>query len=237
MVTMQRMKDVILGPAGPTAPRATAEFRIEDSAREQGHAYVRYRDAADFHAVALDPSASPIYIGRDEGCGVRIVHDARVSRRHARLIFGAGQWSIEDGPSRNGTFVEGRRTTGEQILLDRTTFTVGKTLLSLHMPPKSDVVATLADEPPTRLLHPSQTQRKVLVALARPFLTSDDNVAVTPTNAEIAAELGYQAATIRDAISDLYQQAGLGRGAGDRRAQLVRLAIREHAVTPRDLQR
>ena len=232
---MQRMSDLILGPGGPTAPRATAEFRIEDAVREQGHAYVRYRDGGDYNAVALDPAASPIYIGRDAGCGVRIVNDARVSRRHARLIFGAGQWSIEDGPSRNGTYVEGERTTGEQILEDATTFTVGKTLLSLHVPPGSSVVTTLADAPATRRLHPNATQRKVLVELVRPFFERDDSVPSTPTNSEIADRLGYQAATIRDAISDLYRQAGITRGARDQRAELARLAVHEQAVTPRDL--
>ena len=46
------------------------------------------------------------------------IDDESVSRRHARLIYGAGRWSIEDGPSRNGTFVDDRRTVGEQILAD-----------------------------------------------------------------------------------------------------------------------
>jgi len=228
-------EDLILGPAGPTAPRATAEFRVEDAAREQGRAYVRYRDGTGFNAVALDPAASPVYIGRDAGCGVEIVHDARVSRRHARLIFGAGQWSIEDGPSRNGTFVEGERTTGEQILADATVFSVGTTLLSLHVPHGSNVVPTLADEPPARRLHPSPTQHKVLVELSRPYFDRDVKVPVAPTNADIAGRLGYQVTTIRDAVSDLYRQAGLARGATDQRAELVRLAIREHTVTPRDL--
>ena len=48
-------------------------------------------------------------------------------------------------------------------------------------------------------------------------------------------KLGYQVATIRDAISDLYRQAGLARGASDQRAELVRLAIRERAVGREDV--
>ena len=211
---MQRMSDLILGPAGPTAPRATAEFRIEDAVREQGHAYVRYRDGRDYNAVALDPAASPIYIGRDAGCGVRIVNDARVSRRHARLIFGAGQWSIEDGPSRNGTYVEGERTSGEQILDDATTFTVGKTLLSLHVPlefeRRYDACRRAGDAAAASQPDTAQGARRART----PVLRTRRQRSHCSENSEIAGRLGYQAATIRDAISDLYRQAGLPRGRG-----------------------
>jgi DNA-binding NarL/FixJ family response regulator len=59
-------------------------------------------------------------------------------------------------------------------------------------------------------------------------------VPVTPTNGAIAQTLGYQVATIRDAISDLYSQAKLARGTSDQRSELVRLAIREGTVRPED---
>ena len=231
------MSDFILGSRDPTAPRATADFHIEELARAAGHAYVRYRDGERFHAVVLDPAASPIYFGRDSDCVVRVTSDPRVSRRHARLIHGAGQWSIEDGPSRNGTFVDGKRATGEHILDDGMTVTVGTTLLSFHVPSGPTVVATLADEPASRRLHPTPTQGKVLIELAQPFLDPGSDLPVAPTNAAIAACLGYQAATIRDAISDLYRQAGLARGTSDQRAELVRLAIHERAVTRDDVRR
>ena len=229
------MGDFILGNSDPTAPRATADFHVEEAARAAGHAYVRYRDGKRFHAVGLNPGLSPIYIGRDGDCLVRVTEDPRVSRRHARLTHGAGRWSIADGPSRNGTFVGGKRTAREQILDDEMTITVGTTVLSFHMPATSTVVATLADEPLVRRLHPTPTQRKVLTELARPFLAPDHDLpAVAPTNAAIADRLGYQVATIRDAISDLYRQAGLARGTSEQRAELVRLAIRERVVTHDD---
>ena len=219
----------------PAAPRATREFRQVEEARATGHAYVTFRDAVIFHAVALAPSHDPLYIGRDDDCLVRIQNDQRVSRRHARLIYGASQWSIEDGPSRNGTFVAGKRTMGEQILPDRAEITVGRTNLSFHAPASSTIVATLAEDPVVRLLHPTPTQRKVLVELARPFLDQSEEMPVSPTNSAIAEVLGYQVATIRDAISDLYRQAGLARGTIDQRSEIVRLAIREQVVTSDDV--
>lgn len=45
-------------------------------------------------------------IGRDPDCDVRI-DDARVSRRHARVMLQKGIWHLEDLGSRNGTRVEG----------------------------------------------------------------------------------------------------------------------------------
>lgn len=228
------MGDPILGPPDSTAPRATHEFRLEEAARNQGHAHVRYRDAQTFHAVVLIPASSAIYVGRDEECAIRIQNDERVSRRHARLIFGAGLWSIEDGPSRNGTFVGVRRIVGEEILSDRSTFIVGRTMVSFHLP-KSRVTATVVADSSTRLLEPTPTQHKVLVELVRPFLKDRGEVPLAPTNAAIAEMLGYQIGTIRDAISDLYHQAGLRRGETNQRVALVRMALRERAVEPKDL--
>jgi hypothetical protein len=215
-------------------PRATYEFRLEEAARAKGQAYVRYRDGSLFRVVSLVPSPSPVYIGRDEGCTVEVRNDERVSRRHARIIFGAGQWSIEDGPSRNGTFVDGTPAVGERLLADGSRILVGRTTVSFHAGRTATAIPTLGEEPRQRRLHPNATQRKVLVELARPFMVRGAEVPVTPTNAAIAQTLGYQVATIRDAISDLYGQAKLARGSSEQRSELVRLAIGEGAVGPED---
>lgn len=228
---MQQMSDQAIDIS---KPRATHEFRLEETARASGHAYVRYRDGNNFRVVSLVPAPSPLYIGRDEGCAVEICHDERVSRRHARLIFGAGQWSIEDGPSRNGTSVDGKPTVGERILVDGSRIMLGRTVLSFHAQTATPAIPTVPDSPAQRRLHPNATQRKVLVELARPFMARDQEIPVTPTNGAIAETLGYQAATIRDAISDLYSQAKLARGTSEQRSELVRLAIREGTVRPED---
>jgi hypothetical protein len=39
-----------------------------------------------------------------------VVRDARVSRRHARIVADGGGFAIEDAGSSNGTFVDGRRS-------------------------------------------------------------------------------------------------------------------------------
>lgn len=219
-------------PTDPTAPRSTAEFRLVEAVLARATAYVRFREGTTFNVVGLTPTPSPIYIGRDETCLVRINVDERVSRRHARLIFGAGCWSIEDAGSRNGTHVCDRPVTSETILSDEDEITVGETRITFHQPVNTDLTKTLAAERSHQLLQPSVTQRKVLVELARPWFQRVEDVPVTPTNQAIADTLGYQVSTIRDAISDLYRQAHLERGRVDQRAELVRLAIRERTVMP-----
>ncbi|WP_432159292.1 FHA domain-containing protein [Streptomyces sp. NRRL F-5630] len=57
----------------------------------------------------LDP-ARTYTVGRDPQADI-VAEDARVSWRHATLGWTASGWTIDDGGSTNGTFVEGRRVT------------------------------------------------------------------------------------------------------------------------------
>jgi hypothetical protein len=58
--------------------------------------------------LALDwtGGAEELLIGREEGCDVPL-GDATVSRRHARLVFRDGGWTIQDLASKNGITVNG----------------------------------------------------------------------------------------------------------------------------------
>ncbi len=89
-------------------------------------------------------SAEESYIGRwdaDNGIFPDIdldVHDpeAKVSRRHARILFANGQFVIEDLGSTNGTFVNrGRRLIpgNPHILSDGDEIIVGKTFLRFNI--------------------------------------------------------------------------------------------------------
>jgi DNA-binding winged helix-turn-helix (wHTH) protein len=48
-----------------------------------------------------------------------------VSRTHARIVASAGQVTVEDRGSRNGTFIDGRKITGPHVLVDGATVTFG----------------------------------------------------------------------------------------------------------------
>jgi pSer/pThr/pTyr-binding forkhead associated (FHA) protein len=219
---------------GPPVARATHELTLEAEVRAEGRPYVRFRDGVLFRALSLSPSASPIDIGRIDACPVRIQSDPLVSRRHAQLVFGAGWWSIEDAASHNGTFIGDRRIPGETILKDGACFRVGDTVLSVHLPESGIDQTTLAESAEPRLLDPNPIQRKVLVALARPWLAGHE-LPVSPSDTDIAHTLECDdAQSITDAIMDLYEQAGLSSDV-DQRSGLIALAMHERTVTPDDL--
>jgi pSer/pThr/pTyr-binding forkhead associated (FHA) protein len=59
--------------------------------------------------------AADTTVGRQEGCGLRIP-SGTVSRRHCRLRFRDGYLTVEDLGSANGTFVNGHRVAGKEVL-------------------------------------------------------------------------------------------------------------------------
>ena len=87
-----------------------------------------YRDADGVQqAVLLDPLPS-LTIGRGSGCDVRLPWDERVSRVHAQLDRVGRNWTlVDDGLSRNGTFLNGERVNGRRRLYDGDTFVLGAT--------------------------------------------------------------------------------------------------------------
>jgi hypothetical protein len=59
--------------------------------------------------------AQEIYIGRESTNSV-VINDAQVSRRHARMELRGSAYVIQDLGSTNGTFVNGTRISGMQVL-------------------------------------------------------------------------------------------------------------------------
>jgi transcriptional regulator with PAS, ATPase and Fis domain len=57
--------------------------------------------------VRVWDASKPVPLGRDK------VDDERMSKQHATVKFERGAWTIADRESRNGTFVDGERITGE----------------------------------------------------------------------------------------------------------------------------
>ena len=89
-------------------------------------------------------------VGRATDADVHVDGDSQVSRLHARLERVAGQWSIvDDGLSRNGTMVNGKRVTQRVRLHDRDRITVGETLLVFCAPEQTGTDQTaVADAVP-----------------------------------------------------------------------------------------
>jgi pSer/pThr/pTyr-binding forkhead associated (FHA) protein len=67
-------------------------------------------------------------IGRHDDCQIRI-KSSQVSRRHCELFEAGGKLAIRDLGSSNGTFVNGKKITGQQVLKPGDELTVGTVTL------------------------------------------------------------------------------------------------------------
>jgi serine/threonine-protein kinase len=90
-------------------------------------------------------------IGRQEAGDGTLGQDAEISRHHARIARSGGGFVIEDLESTNGTFVNGRRITGPELLSPGDRIQVGATTLivQVSVPSAAEPVAAPAG-PPTR---------------------------------------------------------------------------------------
>jgi len=80
--------------------------------------------------IALDPARSPLSIGRLPTNDISLAWDREVSRVHARLEHDSGGWVlVDDGLSRNGSFVDGVLVRRRRRLQDAQILRLGATVL------------------------------------------------------------------------------------------------------------
>ena len=70
-------------------------------------------------------------VGREADCQIQL-EDIDASRHHARIRHADGQWTIEDLQSANGTFVNGRRISGESPLRASDVVRIGGTVFQFQ---------------------------------------------------------------------------------------------------------
>ena len=85
---------------------------------------------AEAHLAATELSSRPRALGRDDVLGLEL-EDSRLSRNHAELAVAGGRFVIRDLDSRNGTYLDGERITGERTV-DGGVLRLGDTLLVLE---------------------------------------------------------------------------------------------------------
>jgi pSer/pThr/pTyr-binding forkhead associated (FHA) protein len=175
---------------------------------------------------ALPAQGSVVTLGRSTATDVCLTGDPLVSRLHATLEHVGGQWTItDDGLSSNGTYVNGRRLSGRVRLRDRDKIRVGGTVLTFCAPPPTVGVQTVAGGgiPVVRRL--TEPQRRVLVALCRPY--EDGRAYATPaSNQQITEELHLSLDAVKTHLRVLYQRFGIeDLPQNQKRARLAELAL------------
>jgi pSer/pThr/pTyr-binding forkhead associated (FHA) protein len=216
-----------------TASPAELSQRIE--AERRGRPFVLLRDGQGRQRIVELDEHGPQTIGRSEEAEVRIDWDAQVSSAHVELRRLAGDWVVvDDGMSRNGTFVNEERVVARRRLRDGDQVRVGRTLLVFREPQRRRVTTFV----PRQAGHgPELTpaQKRVLVALCRPFQDGGD-FARPASNQQIADALTLTVAAVKTHLRTLFVRFGVADlPQNEKRARLVQIAFEEGVLSPVDL--
>ena len=214
------------------------ELKAQIEAEREGTPFLVYRDGDGVQQiVSLSPARERITLGRTDVTDVPLTWDSSVSRVHAELIRVAGDWTVaDDGLSRYGSYVNGQRLTGRRRLDDGDRIQLGEVVLVYRCPAASHLTATTRNAPPVDPAALSDAQRRVLVALCRPF--GDGAPYATPaSNQQIADELFLSVAAVKGHLRTLFDKFGVeDLPHNQKRLKLVELALICGAVAERDLQ-
>lgn len=180
-------------------------------------------------------SASRLTVGRSEQADVTLSGDHQVSRLHATFEMIAGEWTVvDDGLSRNGTYVNGQRITGRRRLRHKDVILVGETALTfedmLGSTGTTTRVATTSGIPTL-----TDTQRAVLIALCRPY-KENASFARPASNQQIADELFLSIDAVKTHLRTLFSKFKVEElPQNQKRAQLAERALQSGAINVREL--
>jgi pSer/pThr/pTyr-binding forkhead associated (FHA) protein len=225
-----------MGPSPLSPHLATpAELKERIAAEQEGQPFLVYRDEQGRQRLFALNEARVLSIGREQDADIAIQWDPHVSGLHAELRPGGERWLVvDDGLSRNGTFVNNERVTGRRRLKDGDQMRVGSTVLVFRHPAVRRVKSTEIDSPASQGLALSPAQHRVLVALCRPFARGAA-FARPATNRAIADELSLTVAAVKTHLRTLFPRFGLdGLPHNEKRARLAKEALQQGVVTPAD---
>jgi DNA-binding CsgD family transcriptional regulator len=196
-------------------------------AERTGIPFVNWRDGAgEQHILMLAADRARVTIGRREQSDVPLTWDPEVSRAHAILEPVGEEWTlVDDGLSRNGSFVNGSRVRGRHRLHDRDRMCFGNTHVVFREPAGEKGSESTARAPGSPGSVPlSEMQRKVLIALCRPVVESTS--ATPATNPRIAAEVFLSVDAVKAHLRILFDRFGLGDlPQNEKRGRLVSIVL------------
>jgi pSer/pThr/pTyr-binding forkhead associated (FHA) protein len=226
-------------PESPRPPQAAtaSELKAQIEAEREGLPFLIFRDGGGRHQIrVLDDRMDRLSLGRRSSADVPLTWDEGVSRLHAELRRVGDDWTlVDDGLSMNGSYVNGELVRGQRRLRDGDALRLGGAVLVFRKPTEAESVGTAPIADLHRIVSLSDTQRKVLIALCRPFKNS--TAFVTPaTNDEIASELYLSVDAVKKHMRALFEKFGVEHlPQNEKRARLVERAFAGGLISEREL--
>lgn len=223
----------------PRTPRAVTavELKAQIEAERQGHPFLVFRDDEGHQRIfVLEGRGDRVALGRSPPAELVLEWDAQVSRVHAELLRAGGEWTLlDDGLSLNGSYVNGVAVRSRRRLHDGDALRLGRTVLLFRDPTEADSRPTTPSGEPRPAVALSGAQRRVLVALCRPFKQS--SAFITPaTNEQIAAELFLSVDAVKKHMRALFEKFGVEQlPQYEKRARLVERAFATGCVDEHEL--
>ncbi len=210
--------------------------RLLDAERAGG-SHLVFRDGDG--ALVILPAgrgAETLRIGRRPEMDLAIAWDAEVSGLHAELQGFGGEWTIVDeGLSRNGTYVNGQRVSGRLRLHDGDRVRVGQTLIAYKAVDPAPVQETATGSEAQLRQALTDTQRRVVVALCRP-LRDGEGFSTPATNQQIADELFLSVDAVKMHLRTLFSKFELAQlPQNEKRTRLAETALQFGVVSQQDL--
>ena len=215
--------------------RSPAELKEVIAAERTGYPFLVWRDAGRRQRIlALGPETWRVTIGRDPEADVSLAGDAEVSRAHALIERVGQEWTfVDDGLSRNGSFINQTRALGRRRLVDHDRIVCGNSEITFREPVIKTGDSTVSSRDLAPVLPLSPMQRKVLLALCRPVQASD--TATPATNRQIAAEVHLTVDAVKAHLRVLFDRYGLGDlPQNEKRARLVATVLVSGALTAKE---
>jgi pSer/pThr/pTyr-binding forkhead associated (FHA) protein len=221
-------------------PASPVEMQERIRAEREGVPFLLLRDGdGTQQLVRLSVDEDRLTIGRGEGVDLALDWDERVSRVHAELERVGETWAlVDDGLSRNGSYVNGKRLRGRRLLEEGDELRLGGTRVVFRAPEGvgSAAATTKVSQSVMAFTAVSDAQRRVLVALCRPF-AGGDPWARPATNKDIAAELFLTVPAVKTHLRALYGRFGIeDLGQNEKRLRLAELAFQAGLVSVEDVQ-
>ncbi|MBW8060113.1 MAG: FHA domain-containing protein [Solirubrobacterales bacterium] len=220
-------------------PRATSapELKAQIEAERGGRPFLVFRDGeGKQRIVVVEEGLTELWVGRGESAGLRLDWDEEVSALHAQLEVVRDECTLlDDGLSRNGSFVGGERVHGRRRLRDGDTLRFGRTAVLYRRPGEgaAEATAVAGEVPAAATVSPGQ--RRVLVALCRPF--KEGAAFATPaSNQAIAEELHLSVDAVKTHMRALFEKLGVeDLPQNQKRLALVERALQSGVISRRDL--